>query len=668
LSDPSELVLRAQRTAHHRAGIRELSRSAPAEARRAALEAALAATDERATLALAFSLASEGALPIALAPSILPDVEEPTLAAFLLAGSVGDRLAMLGRLVDEELLTEEVEACLLRLATARLDLASPLSPAWLVRIRRQARRLPTMVHAATGAHLEVALAGFTEPVVAELSARGSKRDFDAAKLDTDEVVRVWDGGLDAALGEEEAPRLVATVTVRSEGPKVGRNDPCPCGSGKKFKKCHALEKSGEARGPIDAAGLSPSDLAFLRMADLAALDPTKLKKATLEEAVRRAITYRRWTLAEKLASVLDGSGPADGRLSVALGAVDAGRADVADRLVASWPGELPEELATHQELGRIAPALTALSERAAAMLLDPKAPLFELGLGLLHRAPGLGIPFARGLVADVPVQDGDVLVEEIERARDLLALPPGDAAEDFVKVLDAQDEQRAAAERDERAIVQERDGLRAALARKDEELSARQAEVIGLSMRLEEAEEEFGRLSAQGSRAEERPRAATDGEAEKKKWSARVEELKALVQEGNKERAALRRQITELSEELEARPRDEAALPAPGPEPEGEHDASPRAPVVPVFSRAAAAALPDLPLRIRRQAIELSGTLAAGDPAAWRNVKQMEGVAKVWSARLGIHHRLLFRAHDGELEVLDVVTREDLLKSLERWR
>ncbi|WP_370280553.1 SEC-C metal-binding domain-containing protein, partial [uncultured Muribaculum sp.] len=22
------------------------------------------------------------------------------------------------------------------------------------------------------------------------------------------------------------------------GPKVGRNDPCPCGSGKKFKNCH----------------------------------------------------------------------------------------------------------------------------------------------------------------------------------------------------------------------------------------------------------------------------------------------------------------------------------------------------------------------------------------------------------------------------------------------
>jgi uncharacterized protein len=26
-------------------------------------------------------------------------------------------------------------------------------------------------------------------------------------------------------------------TVRREQPKVGRNDPCPCGSGKKFKQC-----------------------------------------------------------------------------------------------------------------------------------------------------------------------------------------------------------------------------------------------------------------------------------------------------------------------------------------------------------------------------------------------------------------------------------------------
>jgi preprotein translocase subunit SecA len=27
-------------------------------------------------------------------------------------------------------------------------------------------------------------------------------------------------------------------TFKREEPKVGRNDPCPCGSGKKYKKCH----------------------------------------------------------------------------------------------------------------------------------------------------------------------------------------------------------------------------------------------------------------------------------------------------------------------------------------------------------------------------------------------------------------------------------------------
>jgi preprotein translocase subunit SecA len=26
--------------------------------------------------------------------------------------------------------------------------------------------------------------------------------------------------------------------VMSDAPRVGRNDPCPCGSGKKYKQCH----------------------------------------------------------------------------------------------------------------------------------------------------------------------------------------------------------------------------------------------------------------------------------------------------------------------------------------------------------------------------------------------------------------------------------------------
>lgn len=47
----------------------------------------------------------------------------------------------------------------------------------------------------------------------------------------------WDGIFTA----DERKRLFKEQrnarTVINDGPKVGRNDPCPCGSGKKYKKC-----------------------------------------------------------------------------------------------------------------------------------------------------------------------------------------------------------------------------------------------------------------------------------------------------------------------------------------------------------------------------------------------------------------------------------------------
>lgn len=32
-------------------------------------------------------------------------------------------------------------------------------------------------------------------------------------------------------------KVIGPEPVRREEPKIGRNDPCPCGSGKKYKKC-----------------------------------------------------------------------------------------------------------------------------------------------------------------------------------------------------------------------------------------------------------------------------------------------------------------------------------------------------------------------------------------------------------------------------------------------
>jgi preprotein translocase subunit SecA len=44
-------------------------------------------------------------------------------------------------------------------------------------------------------------------------------------------------GVVAADATAEPPPQIETRRV-SEEDKIGRNDPCWCGSGKKFKKCH----------------------------------------------------------------------------------------------------------------------------------------------------------------------------------------------------------------------------------------------------------------------------------------------------------------------------------------------------------------------------------------------------------------------------------------------
>ena len=48
-----------------------------------------------------------------------------------------------------------------------------------------------------------------------------------------------------AAAQERRPPVVQPV--KRDQPKVGRNDPCPCGSGKKYKKCHGSAEGDDAR-------------------------------------------------------------------------------------------------------------------------------------------------------------------------------------------------------------------------------------------------------------------------------------------------------------------------------------------------------------------------------------------------------------------------------------
>ena len=83
-------------------------------------------------------------------------------------------------------------------------------------------------------HLAASPPGVREPELALAGARSSRPHLSFNDPSATPTMfarkaqpREAEGGSDAAV-----------QTVRREGRKVGRNDPCPCGSGKKYKKCH----------------------------------------------------------------------------------------------------------------------------------------------------------------------------------------------------------------------------------------------------------------------------------------------------------------------------------------------------------------------------------------------------------------------------------------------
>ena len=73
--------------------------------------------------------------------------------------------------------------------------------------------------------------------------REQKTDMSKMKVRKDELVAAGSGN--GQIVDEGRDYYEPTAPVKQEpvkvGPKIGRNDPCPCGSGKKYKNCHGKD-------------------------------------------------------------------------------------------------------------------------------------------------------------------------------------------------------------------------------------------------------------------------------------------------------------------------------------------------------------------------------------------------------------------------------------------
>jgi preprotein translocase subunit SecA len=104
-----------------------------------------------------------------------------------------------------------------------------------VQIRREEEQVPQ-------------LAAEKERQLVERGAANKSED-ENVEQDTAEQAAQRRGGRgrgQAARGGDGAPAEKAEP-VRRERPKIGRNDPCPCGSGKKYKKCHGKDEEAAAQ-------------------------------------------------------------------------------------------------------------------------------------------------------------------------------------------------------------------------------------------------------------------------------------------------------------------------------------------------------------------------------------------------------------------------------------
>lgn len=651
----------------------QVSALTPDARREAAITDAVAACDYvgAAAIVLARALAGEDTAATTIA-TILPGLRDEALGVALLGLGSGDRgAAWLGAVQSgafPQLSTiGDIEVITLYMAW-KLD----ADRAGLVKETRRLTRyalgfggmvlLEAIAHALGDANLSTA-ARHLRGYGALPEGKQVLRDLERARTRS---VASYVATLPATTPPSQPP---AGVTVRV-GPRAGRNEPCPCGSGQKYKRCCADKDAQLAPSPVagmswedyitrGAARMTRENVLDLPMRDLARVDLAQLEVSVLVAAMRRFAAERLWTRASAAADEI-GRRPAeyegfedDHRSDVIYTALDARRVDVAAAQVEKLhAAEYAEPFRLELALSRRSPeALDLLAEKIEAAIRDEKATaLIDLAHAVLRAVPALGIVLARACLHTGHPLDNETLLESIEDARDELGLPAGDPAwEDFEtsepdEDEDESDEDRAAAAAEALAL---RSSLRETADRVEE-----------LERQLKSHQD---RLAAKPERVAEAP----DREAERR-LRMKIEELQGLVREGNAERGELRRQLIAVNTGARG---PESAEPTREDDEGDDIEAGERQVAIPSLGRRFLDALDGVPQPVAAEAMRTIGGLAAGDHAAWRGVKAAKDMTRqVLMRRIGIHHRMLFRAEDGAIEVMDLITRENLLTTLKRLR
>ncbi len=483
------------------------------------------------------------------------------------------------------------------------------------------------------------------------------------------------------LPERAARRVVSGRTVQRRGEDVGRNDPCPCGSGRKYKKCclRRAKRHGDKRADIERK-LTDEQFEKLYPPELIALDLAELTDARAVMAFKQLVNFCCFEPAARALAHLEERGVdgiAEHRAHLVERALFSGDLDTVRNQVQFMDEEAARQVEFDLLLGEEGVSVAQLASQALRVLRrqdDDEGPdEVDLAVALLRRHPPLGILVARGAMSRDNPEEADMLAAVVEQVRDKLWLPAGDRASE-IRDLWAEEhmesELRDLAQRIETAHQREEAAEAEKLRRK---CAQARRERDDLKAQLSQLQRELDRAKQPAAQPAVVPAAAASADlsADVGRLRHKIERLKGIIDQKNEERSALRQQVAALHERIEASPHEpvdapEAAFDALEP---AQPDASCAACALPRFDAAVEHALGRLPTNVVRRAVTSATELATTDTARWTDVKRLQ-TADVYTRRIGRGWRMFFRLEpdNASLVVLEIVSRQDFERALLRYR
>jgi hypothetical protein len=482
------------------------------------------------------------------------------------------------------------------------------------------------------------------------------------------------------------------ATLKRAIPKAGRNDPCPCGSGRKFKQCCEGKISTGDQYQVEGVTVSeatahpellltPRRIMELRSYELHALNPKLLMPGLAGEVAIRLARFREISRAIEVLKLIGPDQLSINRLDEIAFEFFMAREIEALRWLVDWAPD-SVNLSFDMEILLATPAerMQLLQLRArdafdAERSGNPSASTIfcDLGHAALIADPALGLLIARGVLPVCGWVNQPILIEDIEDARDVLGL---DDNEPGYEIIDATDQASLDEARHAIDLEKARAETTSRVSQRDAEIQRLKSQIDAMQETLTKRENAIEKANAAPQEKSTSPPAvpAAQDLSETRELRDHLRRLKDTLKVEHDERNRAMRDLRAAQDQLRRTTREKPENPSPEKSIGHEQDAEDSTSIsiewerqtlrIPEYGTAFREALRNHPRQASAAALAAAGRLAGGDPSIWKTVRALKLRPGTLRVRVAGDYRLLFEIAPGDtLRLIDFILRRDL----DRW-